>query len=132
MKVKKMMREKYPLKRCSRNLKRKKRAVDRTLADDVVDIILDNDKYKEKLLLANAENVKNGRYYNKVIEELKERCSERAEEFPFNVLKPGRSSNVINVCRDAVMRLKTSPNLVLSVSMKIRGWEVGLVNCCIL
>ena len=31
------------------------------------------------------KNVKNGQYYDNVVEELKERCSERGEEFPFNV-----------------------------------------------
>ena len=52
------------------------------LADDLVDIILDNDKYKEKLLVTNVKNVKNGQYYDKVIEELKERCSERGGSIP--------------------------------------------------
>ena len=47
------------------------------LADDLVDIILDNNKYKEKLLFANVKNVKNSQYYHEIIEELKEKCSER-------------------------------------------------------
>ena len=55
------------------------------LANDLVDIILDNDKYKGKLLLTQVKNIKNSQYYHKVIEELKERCSERKEKLPFNV-----------------------------------------------
>ena len=31
--------------------------------DDLVDIILENEKYKEKLLLTNVKNVKNGQHY---------------------------------------------------------------------
>ena len=55
------------------------------IADDLIDIILNNDKYKEKLILTNANNVKNGQYYDKVIKELKEKCSERGEEVSLNV-----------------------------------------------
>ena len=32
------------------------------LADNLVDIIFDNDKYKKKLLLRNVKNVKNSQY----------------------------------------------------------------------
>ena len=45
-------------------------------ANDLVDIILNNDKYKEKLLLTNVKNIKSSQYHHKVTEELKERCSE--------------------------------------------------------
>ena len=55
------------------------------LADVLIDIILDSDKYKKQLLLTNAKNVNNGQYYDKIMEELKERCSESGEEFPFNI-----------------------------------------------
>ena len=38
------------------------------LVDDLVDIILENYKYKEKLLLTNVKNVDNGQHYSKVID----------------------------------------------------------------
>ena len=87
MKVIKMMREKYLLRSCSRNQKKAKKEEEGNehLGNDLVDIILDNDKYKEKLLLATAKNIKNSQNYHKVIEELKERCCERGEELTFNV-----------------------------------------------
>ena len=70
---------------------------------------MDNDKYKEKLLLANVKNVKNGQYYDKVTEELKEISSEREEEFPFNVAQTRQTfKRCINICRDIVMKVKTS------------------------
>ena len=79
------------------------------LVDDLVDIILDNDKYKEILLLTNAKKVKNGQYCDKVIEELKERCSKRGEEFPFHVAKARQKfKRCIDICRDAVMKVKAS------------------------
>ena len=82
------------------------------LANDLVDIILNNDKYKEKLLLTNVKNIKNSQYYNKVIEELKERCSERGEKLPFNVEQTRQKFKpCINICRDAVMKVKTSSGI---------------------
>ena len=112
MKVKKMMREKYLLKSCSRNRKREKKGGrgqwTEHLANDLVDITLDSDKYKEKLLLANVKNIKSSQYYHKVIEELKERCSERREEFPVNVEQTRQKfKRCINICRDAVIKVKT-------------------------
>ena len=52
---------------------------------NLVDIILENEKYKTKLLLTNTKNVKNRLYYDQVITELKKRFEERDEEFTCNV-----------------------------------------------
>ena len=61
--------------------------------------------------MTNVKNVKNGQYYDKVIEELKERCSEREEEFTFNGAqtrqKFKRCISII-IIRDQVMKVKTS------------------------
>ena len=38
---------------------------------NLVDVILENEKYKTKLWLTNTNNVKNGVYYDQVITELK-------------------------------------------------------------
>ena len=52
---------------------------------NLVDIILENEKYKTKLLLTNTKNVKNRLYYDQVITELKKIFEERDEEFTCNV-----------------------------------------------
>ena len=121
MNVKKMMGEKYLLKSCSRKKGGKKEKEGRKgrrgqwterLADDLVDIILDNDKYSEKLLLTNVKNVRNGQYYGKVIEELKERCSKKGKDFPFYVAQTRQKlKRCINICRDVVMKVKTSSGI---------------------
>ena len=108
MRVKQMKREKY----IKKGQKRRRWQWTEHLYDDLVGIILDIDKYKEKLLLTNAKNVKNGQYYRKVIGELKERCGERGEKFPFNVAKIlQKFKRCINICRDAVMKVKTSSGI---------------------
>ena len=42
-----------------------------------MDIIQENDKSKEKLLLTNVKNSKNSQYYQQVINELKGRCKQK-------------------------------------------------------
>ena len=66
----------------------------------MADTVLDNDKYKEKLLLANVKNIKSSQYYHKVIEELIEKCSKRGEEFPANVEQTRQKFNVASISAD--------------------------------
>ena len=56
-----------------------------SFVDDLVDIIVENEKYRQKLLLTNMENAKNGQYMESVVKEIQERCTERGEEFPSDV-----------------------------------------------
>ena len=82
------------------------------LADDLVDVILNNNKYKGKLLLSKLKNVKNGQYYHKVIVELIEGCSESGEEFSFNIAQTRQKfKRCINICKDAVMKVKVSSDI---------------------
>ena len=39
------------------------------MVDDLIDVIIENDKFKEKLLLTNTKKVKNRHYYSKAIDE---------------------------------------------------------------
>ena len=44
--------------------------------------------------MTNVKNIKNSQYYHKVVEEFKERSSERGETFLFNVEQARRSLNI--------------------------------------
>ena len=80
--------------------------------DDLVDVILDDETLKEKLLLTNVKNKKNGQYCGKVIELISLRCKERNEEFSFSVAQTRQKfKRCINICRDAVMKVKTSSGI---------------------
>ena len=62
--------------------------------------------------MTNVKNIENSQYYRKVIEELKERCSERGEQFPFNVQQTRQKfKRCNNICRDAAMKIKTSSGI---------------------
>lgn len=83
-----------------------------TCVDDLVDIILENDKLKEKLLMTNVKNVKNSQYYSQVIEEIKRRCAERGEEFKFNVHQTRQKfKRCVSMCRSAAMKIKTASGI---------------------
>ena len=97
--------------------------------DDLVDVILDEEKLKEKLLLTNVKNKKNGQYYGKVIELISLRCKERNEEFSFSVAQTRQKfKRCINICRDAVMKVKTASVEIDSKRRKI--WKTGLASYC--
>ena len=74
--------------------------------------------------MTNVKNIKNSQYYNKVIEKLKERCSKRGEKLPFNVEQTWQEfKRYINICRDAVMKVKTSSGIGhLKQDKEIGSW----------
>ena len=79
---------------------------------DLVDIILENEKYKTKLLLTNTKNVKNGVYYDQVITELKKRFEERDEEFTYNVPQTrSKFKRCVSICRKAALTIKTASGI---------------------
>ena len=53
-------------KKPEKGKKGRKRQWTEHLADEFVDVILNNDKYKGKLLLSKVKNVKNGQYYHTI------------------------------------------------------------------
>ena len=46
---------------------------------------MENEKHRQKLLLTNVKNAKNGQYMENVVKEIQERCTERGEESPYDV-----------------------------------------------
>ena len=44
-----------------------------TLVNDLLDITVENDKYRPKLLMTNIKNAKNSQYMDYVVKELNER-----------------------------------------------------------
>ena len=77
-----------------------------------MNIILENEKYKTKLLLTNTKNVKNRLYYDQVITELKKRFEERDEEFTYNVPQTrSKFKRCVSICRKAALTIKTASGI---------------------
>lgn len=63
-------------------------------------------------MLTNVKNVKNSQYYTEVINEVKDRCSARDEEYTFDVAKTRQKfKRCVNVCRTAAMKVKTASGI---------------------
>ena len=77
------------------------------IVDDLVDIILDDEKLKEKLLMINVTQ-----YYQLVINEIKSWCENREGHF-LHDLKQTREKfkRCIAVCREASLKIKTASGI---------------------
>jgi len=69
--------------KCSKNKRGRKAKWSQSLLGDLVEIVISNDYYKNKLILTNTKNQENGEIYKKVLVELKERAAVR-NEVPFD------------------------------------------------
>ena len=60
-----------------------------------MDVILEKDEFKEKLLLTNVNNSKNSQYYQQVTDELKDRYKQRDRIFTYETeIKLGKNLSV--------------------------------------
>ena len=73
----------------------------------MIDIILEDDRLKEKLLLTNVKNSENSEYYEKVFKELKERCQARDHVFEYDVKQTREKfKRCIGIFKDASVKIK--------------------------
>ena len=80
--------------------------------DDLIDIILNNEVNKKKLILTNVKSVKNAKYYDMVITELKERYQSRGVSFDFTVNQtPQKLRRCVGMCRNAALKIKTASGI---------------------
>ena len=95
-----------------KNRKGRKCQLKESFVDDLVDIIVENEKYRQKLLLTNVKNAKNGQYMESVVKEIQERCTERGEEFPYDVNQTRQKfRRCIQACRAAALKAKTTSGI---------------------
>ena len=80
--------------------------------NDLVDIICSNDVHQKKLIFTNVKTVKNGEYYEKIIQELKWRCGERNEQFIYDVGHTREKfKRCIATCKEAMLTMKTASGI---------------------
>ena len=107
--------EKFRKKGAKKSVKRKCRKCTwkETLVNDSVDIILENEHTEQSCYwLTNVKNVKNGIYYDQVVNKMKERCKTREENFPFDITKTREKlKKCINICLEAAMKIKTKSGI---------------------
>ena len=82
------------------------------LMEHLVDIILENDTFKEKLFLTNVKNSKNSQYYQQVMDELKDRCKQRDRIFTYDLNQTRQKiKRCVSICREAALKIKTASGI---------------------
>ena len=74
----------------------------------LVDIIVGNEKQWQKLLLTKKKYAENGQYIESVVKEIQERCTERGEEFPYDVNQTRQKfRGCVQACQAVALKTKT-------------------------
>ena len=80
--------------------------------DDFIDIITKNEIYKNKLLFCNTKDKQNGPIYEKILQELKERCAARDERIDFSVNQlRTKVKKCVCDCKRAALTIKTATGI---------------------
>ena len=75
-------------------------------------MIINNEVFKKERLFINVENFTNSRYYEQVIQELKERCDTCGEEYNFDVSeKQEKFKQCVGECRKAALTIKSASGI---------------------
>ncbi|CAH3192536.1 unnamed protein product [Porites evermanni] len=108
--------------KCSKNKSGRKAKWSQSLLGDLVDIVISYDYYKNKFILTNTKNQKNGEIYKKVLVELKERAAVRNEEVPFDhVQLRTKFKKAIAECKKTSLTMKTSTGIKRFIDEKGYG-----------
>ena len=80
--------------------------------DDFIDIVVTNESYKTKLIFTNSKNQQNGQIYEKILEELKARASNRGDLFSFSVPQlRSKFNNCVSFCKQVALTQKTATGI---------------------
>ena len=80
--------------------------------DDMVDIIVNSDYYKRKLIFTNTKNQRNGEIYEQIQLEIQERAAKRNSKFMFSISQMRKKfKKCISECKNAAMTIKTGTGI---------------------
>ena len=80
--------------------------------DDMVDIIVNSDYYKRKLIFTNTKNQRNGEIYGQIQLEIQERAAKRNSKFMFSISQMRtKFKKCISECKNAAMTVKTATGI---------------------
>ena len=80
--------------------------------DDLIDIIVNDDHFKTKLIFQKTKNQQNGKLYENILKELKRRGSERGEQITFSVSQLRTTfRKCVQECKKAALTIKTATGI---------------------
>ena len=100
------------LKKKTKKTKGRKAAWSETLFNDLVDIIVSDEYFRQRLILTNKRNQKNGLIYSKVLEELTTRAKARGENVPFSAVQlRTKFKKAIGECKKAALTIRSGSGI---------------------
>ena len=83
-----------------------------SLVDDMIDIVVNNNYYKKRLIFVNVKNQKNTDIYENVLKDLKDRAMVRGEDVPFTSTQlRTKFKKAVAECKKAALTIKTSTGI---------------------
>ena len=83
-----------------------------SLLNDAVDIIVNDEYLKKKLIFENTKNCRNAEMYMKVLKKLRERAAERDENVPFTEVQlRTRFEKAVSDCKKAALTMKSASGI---------------------
>lgn len=80
--------------------------------NDFVDIIVENEEYKQKLIFRNTKFQRNGELYGRIKSELEERCAARDERVSFMVEQlRSKFKKCVGECKKVALTIKTTTGI---------------------
>ena len=80
--------------------------------DDFIDIVINNENFKEKLIFQNTKFQRNSSIYQQIQKKLKARCAERNEEFNFSVNQlRSKFKKLVGECKKVALTVKTASGI---------------------
>ena len=80
-----------------------------SLLDDFVDMIVNNENYKKKLVFQNTKYQQNGVLYDSILQELKRRAAARGDVVEFTVSQlRNKFKKCVSDCKKAALTIKTA------------------------
>ncbi|PFX22343.1 hypothetical protein AWC38_SpisGene13176 [Stylophora pistillata] len=80
--------------------------------NDLIDIILENEEYKKKLIFRNTKFQRNGELYKKIKLELEERCGTRNERISLTVDQiRSKFKKLVSECKKVALTIKTATGI---------------------
>lgn len=83
-----------------------------TLLNDMIDIIVNDEYFRKKLIFTNTKNQKNSEIYSKLLLQLQKRCSERNDSCPYSAPQlRTKFKKCVAECKKAAMTMKTASGI---------------------
>ena len=80
--------------------------------DDMVDIVVNSDYYKRKLIFTNTKNQRNGEIYEQIQKEMQQRAAKRNSKFMFSISQMRtKFKKCVSDCKNAAMTIKTATGI---------------------